>query len=495
MVSQRIAVASFALLGLVVAGLSAFSIYLLAQQPGPILDMSPAVGPDTHQSAFALALAHGTLGAFLAAAALTLFQPTRFWHWLLFSSAAAGLVTSIYGASGAAPQVLLTALLMIVGTVASLLTATRDRLASNQTTPNTLKTFYQEAVSARRIRQDPKQEVLVDELDTLAAAFQHYQRQRSRPWGFVYKAPQGLYLHGPAGRGKTFLLDAFYQTLPATARKRYHFHEIMAHLLDQLHEAQGEKQAIRRVAKLLAPPGSLVCLDELNLLDLTGARLLLALFDAWWQQGTVLCISSNMTSSAVFAGVAMADDERSQAILALGKHCQERELDFGQDYRANKLGAADLYQHPVTEPTLAKLRQIVGRLAEGPVTAEPLTLGRLSVPCISRAGGIAWFSYSALCESPLGYREYLELVTQFPTIIISNVPALTEEDPARRFAWLVELIYDAKKRLLVAADVPLPQLFASELSSTGEVADFGKIISRLQEMQSSEYNYVLATDA
>lgn len=495
MVSQRIAVASFALLGLAIAGLSAFSIYQLAQQPSPMFGATLIEGLDSAQGPIALPLAQGTLGAFLAAGALTLFKPTRFWHWLLFSSAAAGLVASSYGTLGPAPQVWLAAVLLLVGTLASLLAATQSRFASRQATPNTLKTFYQEAVSARRIRQDPKQEALVDELDALAAEFQLYQQQRSRPWGFAYNAPQGLYLHGPAGRGKTFLLDAFYQTLPVTARKRYHFHEIMAHLLDELHEAQGEKQAVRRVAKLLAPPGSLVCLDELNLLDLTGARLLLALFDAWWRQGTVLCISSNMTSSAVFAGVAMADDERSKAILALGKHCQERELDFGQDYRANKLGAADLYQHPVTEQTLAKLRQIVGRLAEGPVTTEPLILGRLTVPCINRAGGVAWFSYSALCESPLGYREYLELVTQFPTIILSNVPALTEEDPARRFAWLVELIYDAKKRLLVAADVPLPQLFASELSSTGEAADFGKIISRLQEMQSSEYNYVLATDA
>ncbi len=495
MVSQRIAVASFALLGLTLAGFSAFAIYLLAQQVGSIQDINLTAGPDAGQPSLALALAQGTLGAFLAAGALTLLQPTRFWHGLLFSSAAAGLVASSYSALGASPGVWLAALLLMLGIVASLIAITQSRLATKQAAPNTLKTFYQEAVSARRIRQDPKQQALVEELDTLAAAFQHYQQQRSRPWGFAYKAPQGLYLHGPAGRGKTFLLDAFYQTLPATARRRYHFHEIMAHLLDELHEAQGDKQAVRRVAKLLAPPGSLVCLDELNLLDLTGARLLLALFAAWWRQGTVLCISSNMTSSAVFAGVAMADEERSQAIKALGKHCQERELDFGQDYRANKLGAADLYQHPVTEQTLAKLRQIVGRLAEGPVTAEPLDLGRLSVPCISRAGGIAWFSYSALCESPLGYREYLALVTQFPTIILSNVPALTEEDPARRFAWLVELIYDAKKRLLVAADVPLAQLFASELSSTGEAADFGKIISRLQEMQSSEYNYVLATDA
>ena len=484
MVSQRIAVASFALLGLAVAGRSTFAIYLLLQGPDPATGL-PA----------ALALAQGSLGALLAATALTLLQPNRFWHWLLFSSAAVGLVASQLSALGSHPQVWLAGLLVAVGSLASLLAASQQRLATKQVAPNTLKTFYQEAVSARRIRQDPKQQALVDELDALAAAFQAYQRRRSRPWGFIYQAPQGLYLHGPAGRGKTFLLDAFYQTLPVTARKRYHFHEIMAHLLDELHEVQGEKQAVRRVAKVLAPPGCLVCLDELNLLDLTGARLLLALFNAWWQQGTVLCISSNMTASAVFAGVALADDERSQAILALSKHCRQRELDFGQDYRANKLGAADLYQHPMTEQTPVKLRQIVTRLAEGPLTSEPLTLGRLSVPCISRAGGVAWFSYDALCESPLGYREYLELVTQFPTIILSSVPALRDEDPARRFAWLVELIYDAKKRLLVAAEVPLPELFSNELSSTGEAADFGKIISRLQEMQSSEYNYVLATEA
>lgn len=491
MVSQRIAVAGFALLGLVLAGNSALSLgldlsWLQKLTLGAAVSANPAV---------ALAIAQGTLGAFLTAAALTLFQPTRFWHWLVFSGAAVGLVTSSLSAFGNSPQVLVGGLLALLGSTASLIAASRHSLAAGQISPNSLKNFYHEAVTARRIRQDPKQEALVDELDSLATEFQDYQRRRSRPWGFVYKAPQGLYLHGPAGRGKTFLLDAFYHTLPVTTRKRYHFHEIMARLLDELHAAQGEKQAVRQVAKSLAQPGSLVCLDELNLLDLTGARLLLALFNAWWHQGTVLCISSNMTASAVFAGVALADNERSLAISALAQHCQQRELDFGQDYRANKLGAADLYQYPMTEQTSVKLRQIVSRLAEGPLSVEPLLLGRLQVPCISRAGGVAWFSYSALCESPLGYREYLDLVSQFPTIILSSVPALTEEDPARRFAWLVELIYDAKKRLLVAADVPLPQLFATELSSTGEAADFGKIVSRLQEMQSSEYNYVLATDA
>lgn len=485
MVSQRIAVASFALLGLAFASNSALT-----------LSLTQNIGAATAATAStSLAFAQGTLGAFLAAAALTLFQPARLWHWLLFTGAAAGLVTSSSYTSGASFQIYIAAVLALLGSVSSFIAASRRRLLAGQIAPNTLKTFYLEAVAARRIRQDPKQETLVDELDSLAAAFQDYQRQRSRPWGFLYKAPQGLYLYGPAGRGKTFLLDAFYQTLPATARKRYHFHEIMGQLLDELHEAQGQKQAVQRVAKALAAPGSLVCLDELNLLDLIGARLLLALFNAWWRQGTVLCISSNMTTSAVFAGVALADDERNQAISALAQHCRQRELDYGQDYRANKLGAADLYQYPITEQTPVKLQQIVSRLAEGPLSVEPLQLGHLHVPCISRSGGVAWFSYSALCESPLGYREYLELVTQFPTIILSGVPELTEEDPARRFAWLVELIYDAKKRLLVAADVPLPQLFAAELSSTGEVADFGKIISRLQEMQSSEYNYVLATEA
>lgn len=488
MVSQRIAVASFALLGLALAGNSALSLDL-------IQNLGLNAARDAANTSVALAIAQGTLGAFLTAAALTLFKPTNFWHWPLFSGAAAGLVASSLSALGPSTEWFIVALLALLGSATSLIAASRRYLAAAKEAPNTLKTFYQEAVTARRIRQDPKQQTLVDELDSLAAEFQVFQRRRSRPWGFVYKAPQGLYLYGPAGRGKTFLLDAFYQTLPVTARKRYHFHEIMARLLDELHETQGEKQAVRRVAKSLAQPGSLVCLDELNLLDLTGARLLLALFNAWWRQGTLLCISSNMTSSAVFAGVALADDERRLAIAALEQHCRQRELDFGQDYRANKLGAADLYQYPMTEQTPVKLQQIVSRLAEGAVSAEPLMLGHLQVPCISRAGGVAWFSYSALCESPLGYREYLELVSQFPTIILSSVPALTEEDPARRFAWLVELIYDAKKRLLVAADVPLPQLFADELSSTGEAADFGKIVSRLQEMQSSEYNYVLATDA
>ncbi len=284
MISQRIAVASFALLGLALAGNSVLSLDLVQNLGLEVPFSASDSARDPVSTPVALAIAQGTLGAFLTAAALTLFKPTQLWHGLLFSGAAAGLVTSSLSAYGASPEWFSAALLALLGSAASMLAASQRYLAAGQDAPNTLKTFYQEAVTARRIRQDPKQEALVDELDSLAADFQDYQRRRSRPWGFVYQAPQGLYLHGPAGRGKTFLIDAFYQTLPVTARKRYHFHEIMARLLDELHEAQGEKQAVRRVAKSLAHPGSLVCLDELNLLDLTGARLLLALFNAWWRQ-------------------------------------------------------------------------------------------------------------------------------------------------------------------------------------------------------------------
>jgi len=447
-----------------------------------------------------LGIAQLTLGGFFSYLTLTTLMPHKLSQWPIFTLAAIGgagtLTTNLdTNSTSITWWALSTITLTIVATLGAVVSSVQHYITQRRLGPTSLVSFYNDAVAARRLRHDAQQAMLVEHLQQLVEAFARYRQRRSRPWGFVYQPPQGVYLCGPAGRGKTFLLDAFYQILPNNLRQRYHFHEVMALLLDELHQVQGQRQAVQQVAESLATPGSLVCLDELNLLDITGARLLQRLLQAWWQQGTVVCITSNMTVEQLFTGVAVPDDEQQLAIQQLRQHCQPWLLDQGQDYRANKLGAADLYQYPASADTTKNLASILHRLAEGKVHQTPIVLNNIHIECLGQAGAIAWFDFHRLCDAPLGYREYLALVNQFPTLMVSNVPQLQQEDSARRFAWLVELIYDAKKRLIVAAHVPLPELFTPGLSSTGQSADFGKIMSRLTEMQSSEYNYVLATDA
>jgi cell division protein ZapE len=151
-----------------------------------------------------------------------------------------------------------------------------------------------------------------------------------------------------------------------------------------------------------------------------------------------------------------------------------------------------LYQYPEDAATSGRFLDIVELLAESLLSAEPIKIGDRLVPCQQQALGVAWFDFADLCGGPHSYEDYLALAARFPNLLVSGIPQISQLDQARRFASLVEIVYDAKKRLILAAQVPRDDLFAESLSGKDLDIDYVKIVSRLAEMQSSEYNYSLA---
>ena len=360
-------------------------------------------------------------------------------------------------------------------------------LTRRREAPLTLADFYRSAVQARRIQASDEQWQIVEALDRLVVAFQRFERGRRLPWSLWLSAPRGIYLYGPAGRGKSFLLDGMFHTLQTPARRRFHFHELMRKVMTELHAAQGSRRAARRVAARLAPAGSLVVIDEVQLTDLGSATVFHALLEAWWRRRCVVCMSSNDAPAQLVDG--LPDPER--LLRRFERHTNAIPMPGSGDYRLGKLTGADLYQMPVGPATDKRLGAIVATLAESEPVQTPVTVRGRQLPVRSRAAGVIWFDFADLCEAPNGFGDFLELVDAYANLVVSGVPRFRELESARRFGWLVELVYDKRRRLLVSAAVPPGELFSALPEAAGESLDFVKISSRLAEMQSTEYNYTL----
>ena len=349
-----------------------------------------------------------------------------------------------------------------------------------------LHDFYESAVALRRVRRNAAQEAVVEKMDALLKAQARHEGRRHLPWAVFLRAPRGVYLWGSVGRGKTFLLDAMFDVAETPRKVRLHLHELMA----RLNALVNSGYTVRQAAAELVPRHALVVVDEVNIADTASAVLFAQTVLDWWRRGCVVSFSSNQAPERLFPSDARQHKAVARFEARLARAAEVIELEGEVDYRLQKLSGADLYQTPVTSDTRDRLAHILRAVSEGETTEAPILLGDRPLAVQARADGAAWLEFEALCGAPFSYNDYLRLVKHFPTLLVANVPRLVALDRARRFAWLVEIMYDSKKRLIVSAQVPVHELFADDLIQEGSV-DFLKIQSRLVEMQSSEYDYSL----
>ena len=434
----------------------------------------------------ALAIALFTLGVAIGVGTMVWHDSNRGAHTLLLILLGAASAASLFSR-----RLDLWSLGAAVGAALLTVSASLAWWLRDRPIVQTLTAYYAAAVASRRVRENPAQQEVVAVLDSLRGAFLIHERRRRLPWAGLLSRPKGIYLYGPAGQGKSFLLDGMYDTLDVTAKRRFHFHDLMNQLAVTMHKNAERSLPFRRTARALVPRGCLVMIDEVNVLDAGTAHLLTRLLQAWWGHGCVICISSNQSPQQLFKGVALEAKQLARFFEQLEKHTDVRKLHAGEDYRLQKLTASDLYQHPAGERADERLGEIVALLAETPPQAGPVEVNGRTIHAKAVATGVVWFDFVALCESPLGYRDYLRLVDTYPNVVLSDIPRMHQEDPARRFAWLVEIFYDRRRRLILSAAEPLDTLFAPGLSSHGRAVDFDKVRSRLAEMQSSEYDYSL----
>lgn len=352
---------------------------------------------------------------------------------------------------------------------------------------------YRDGVTAHRWQNDPDQTSALNALDHLyhtlteAAAHRSSLGGKLRAWlGRDHEQyTRGLYLWGRVGRGKTFLMDLFVESLPAEIILRRHFHQFMNDVHAALRKLTHQSDPLPAVAADIAERAQVLCLDEFLVDDIGDAMILSGLLRGLRSHGVVLVTTSNTPPAQLYHdGLQRA--RFLPAIALLEKHCKVQELASTHDWRLRTLRQAPIYQSPPSAEALRVLTRIFIGLARGDVIEDgSVHIAGRDIPLRRRAENIAWFDFDALCDGPRTTSDYLELARRYGAIVISDVPPFTPDnnDPAKRFIHLVDAFYDCGVKLILSAACPIVDLYEGDRLR----AEFARTQSRLIEMQSEDY--------
>ncbi|MCV3211739.1 cell division protein ZapE [Mesorhizobium sp. YC-39] len=367
----------------------------------------------------------------------------------------------------------------------------------------TVRQRYDHLVVSGEIERDPAQERVTAALDRLIdeiSAKRLAHKSSALGWLFARKretheAVKGLYIHGGVGRGKTMLMDMFFELVPVRRKRRVHFNDFMADVQDRIQKHRlarkngdvREDDPIPPVARTLAEEAWVLCFDEFSVTDIADAMILSRLFSAMFANGVVLVATSNVAPDDLYR-----DGLNRQLFLPfigiLERHAHVLALDADKDYRLDKLSRMPVYITPADAAADAALDAAWEAMTHGRPTAETtLTVKGRQVVVPAAAGEAARFSFADLCEKPLGARDYLAIAARFSTIFIDRVPALGEgrRNEAKRFILLIDTLYDHHVRLVVSAAALPPELYTAKRGN--EVFEFERTASRLIEMQSRDW--------
>ncbi len=365
-----------------------------------------------------------------------------------------------------------------------------DAASTVATTTGAVVLRYRERIALDEIELDAAQEQVAARLDrvltdlsTEARTVGFFARLRRKPQAIV----RGLYIHGAVGRGKTMLMDLFFEVADEPRKRRAHFHEFMADVHDRIAIARTDTPGdpIPDVAMAIAREARLLCFDELHVTDIADAMILGRLFQGLFAAGTVVVATSNAQPSALYKN-GLNRQLFEPFIDLITTHMAVVGLDAKKDFRLDKLAGAQLYFTPINAASRAALdahwERLTGRHPGHPTTID--VKGRaLRVPMASM--GVARFSFDDLCAVPLGANDYLHIAHAFHTVIIDAIPVLTSDrrDIARRFINLIDALYDSRICVIASAEAEPDELYIS-----GHGADlFERTASRLTEMRSEGY--------
>ncbi len=365
-------------------------------------------------------------------------------------------------------------------------------IAHQQPLAESPRAKYQVLVRQDGYQPDPAQAEVVDLLEDLYQRLVSREREpaglfrRLLRRGRLQAEPEvGLYLWGGVGRGKTMLMDLFFECLPERDRMRMHFHRFMARVHKELRDLAGTADPLQQVADRLATEGSVLCFDEFFVSDIGDAMILGELLAALFERGVTLVATSNVQPDRLYEN-GLQRRRFLPAIELLKHHTRVHKVDGPVDYRLRVLERAEIYHSPLDAAAERSLRRSFEALApEKP--SERLVLEIEGRPIRARqvAEDVAWFEFAELCEGPRSQNDYIELARIFHAVLISNVRRFTtrNEDAARRFISLVDEFYDRNVKLIVSAEAPVTELYAGERLRF----EFERTESRLLEMQSHDY--------
>jgi cell division protein ZapE len=334
---------------------------------------------------------------------------------------------------------------------------------------------------------DPAQLRAAEELERCAREWVAFREKRSNSFKKLINRPpipRGVYMFGGVGRGKSFLMDCFYNVVPLKRKTRLHFHEFMREVHRELRELQGTINPLDVLGKRIAKRYRLICFDEFHVADITDALILHRLLDAMFDHGVGFVATSNFKPNDLYPG-GMHRDRILPAIELLNKNLVVLSVDNGTDYRRRTLELLNLYHTPLGCQADDEMLDAFKRLATSSEEVKVLQIESRQIEVRRKSGGVIWFDFKVLCGGPRSQNDYLEIASQFHTVLLSDVPAMpvNMSSQARRFTWLIDVLYDRRVKLIMSAEVAPNNLY-----TTGPLAhEFPRTVSRLEEMQSAEY--------
>lgn len=334
--------------------------------------------------------------------------------------------------------------------------------------------WYEELIAAHRLITDERQR-------EAALLLQQFADQLTQPRQRVFftnrRKTTGVYLYGGVGRGKTLLMDGFYMHLPIKKKWRIHFHAFMRHFHQEMQE-----QSMKKLAKALAKKYRLLCFDEFHVSDIADAMILATLLRELFRLGVSFIMTSNYPPAGLYPN-GLARHLFLPAIALLEERLQLIDLSGTEDYRRRQLKKEGCYFYPAGDQVQAVMEASFDRLACGILLPARVQVQGREISAIKRSSDAIWFDFQVLCGGNYSAVDYLHLAERFKSLFLSAVPRLGEErmsEMARRFTWLVDILYDRKMSLVMSAATPLKQLIREEGES-------GRTLSRLHEMQSKSY--------
>lgn len=346
---------------------------------------------------------------------------------------------------------------------------------------------YEAELVAKGFQSDPAQLRAIQALQRCAEEWAVYKSRRSNALKKLLvrpEIPKGVYMYGGVGRGKSFLMDCFFHAVPLKRKVRLHFHEFMREVHRELAVLQGTQNPLDVLGARIAKRYKLICFDEFHVADITDAMILHRLLVSLFENGVGFVTTSNFEPNGLYPN-GLHRDRILPAIALLNQRMEVINVDNGTDYRRRTLENAKLYHTPLSEQADAEMTLAFNQLAEIHDEDPLLHIESRELRARRKAGGIVWFDFRELCGGPRSQNDYLEIANQFHTVLLSNVPHLpvSMASPARRFTWLIDVLYDRRVKLIVSAAVPPEALYTE-----GPLAhEFPRTVSRLNEMQSKEF--------
>jgi cell division protein ZapE len=346
---------------------------------------------------------------------------------------------------------------------------------------------FEAALKERGSVADPAQQLAADRLQAFydgLISFKASRRNALRKLLVHPALPRGVWFWGGVGRGKSFLMDCFYAAVPYQRKRRVHFHAFMREVHARLNECRNEPDPLAQVAAQVARETRLLCFDEFHVSDIADAMILGRLMQALFDAGVIFCITSNYPPEGLYPN-GLQRQLFLPAIALLKEKLDVIEVDAGIDYRLRTLTQAETFLVPDDAESQRRMLDTFRQLAGGEGHGRSIELQGREVQPLRRAPGVIWFDFATLCGGFRSQNDYLDLAQRFHTVFLSAIPRMTAEQAseARRFTWLVDVLYDGRVKFIASAACPADELYVAGT----QASEFHRTVSRLIEMRTHEY--------